>query len=203
MRVDAVRNRSKVVEAAHRVFREMGPGVSVREVAKEAGVGLGTVYRHYPDKDALLAAVVEERFGTLARETREAMEKLEPWAAFAGMMRRMAEMMTEDRAIAGAVMAARKKPPEGSSGSSEGEDTREELSEALRELAERAKAAGELREDVEERDLGLFIGGLALSLGTPPEGARSPSGRSDRPWGRYLEVVLDGLRESSRGAADE
>ena len=205
MRADAVRNRSKVIEAAHRMFRETGPGISVRAVAREAGVGLGTIYRHFPDKEALLAAVVEERFRLLARETRRAMDDLGPWEAFVRIMRRMAEMMTEDRAIAGAVMSGQMKPPGEAAGTGEGRDPREDLGEALRELAEAAKASGELRADVDERDLGLFFGGVALSLGPPPGGPQEqPEDEAPgRPWERYLEVVLDGLCESSRGAASK
>ena len=215
-RADAVRNRRKVIAAAYRVFCDLGPEVSIKEVAKEAGVGLGTIYRHFPDKEALLGAVVEERFRGLVEETRTALATLKPWPAFVKMMWRMAEMMSEDRAFAGAVMSARTRPsPEEAPEKSAKRKAREELDEVLRDLAEAAKLAGELRKDVEEKDLGLLFAGVALSLGPPPQKlppsaaqTRVPLEHSEpkpssRPWERYLEVVLDGLRERSRGAAGE
>ena len=213
-----MRNRRKVIAAAHHVFCDLGPEVSIKEVAKEAGVGLGTIYRHFPDKEALLGAVVEERFRGLVEETRAALATLEPWPAFVKMMWRMAEMMSEDRAFAGAVMSARTKPaPEDAPDAYEKSakrKAREELDEVLRDLAEAAKLAGELRKDVSEKDLGLLFAGVALSLGPPPQELPTPFAQISaprhqerehygRPWKRYFEVVLDGLRERSRGAATE
>ena len=215
-RADAVRNRRKVIAAAHRVFCDLGPEVSIKEVAKEAGVGLGTIYRHFPDKEALLGAVVEERFRGLVEETRTARGALGPWPAFVRVMWRMAEMMSEDRAFAGAVMSARTRPsPEEAPEKSAKRKVREELDEVLRDLAEAAKVAGELRKDVSEKDLGLLFAGVALSLGPPPQELPTPFAQTSappghqelehygRPWERYFEVVLDGLRERSRGAATE
>lgn len=170
----------------------------MREVAAHAGVGLATIYRHFADKDALVLAVVEDRFRQIAGQARDAMDTLEAWPAFVRMMRRMAEMMTEDRALAGAISAARRSRP--ADGASEGGgdptgEARAEMDAALSELAERAKAAGELREDVGPLELGLVVGGVAMSLDMARE-VRDPP-----PWERFLEVALDGLREASRGAA--
>ena len=208
-RVDAVRNRTRIVRSAQEVFTRRGAGASMRDVAAAAGVGLGTLYRHFPDKDALLQAVLEERFRLLTEQTRVAGRTLPPWPAFVRVMRLIAQMMTEDRAFAGSAGERRRErgrqltgpPPTGPT------EARRELDETLFELAERAKAAGELRADIGTSELGLIIGGIALSLSGhmdrdgDPAAPAAPAA-AGQPWERFLEVALDGLREPSRGAAD-
>lgn len=216
-RVDAVRNRARIVRSAQDVFTRDGTAASMRDVAAAAGVGLGTVYRHFPDKDALLQAVLEERFRLLTEQTRLASETLPPWPAFVRVMRLIAQMMTEDRAFAGSAGDRRREGGRPAAGRPPGPtEARRELDETLLGLAERARAAGELRADVGERELGLVVGGIGMALSRPPgrDGGPGPGtgvgtsatvgtpGADGQPWERFLEIALDGLRERSRGNAD-
>ena len=98
-RADAVRNRERVVAAAAQVFREKGEGASIPEIAARAGVGKGTVYRCFPTKDHLVAAVASERVRWFEREAREAARSDDPWSAFLAFMERIADAHCEDRGM--------------------------------------------------------------------------------------------------------
>src|SRR3954465_6174363 len=83
LRADARRNRTAIVKAARAVFAKYGRDAQMDDVARRAKVGVGTLYRHFPTKDALLAAIVEDKFERLAAMTREAMAMEDPWEALA------------------------------------------------------------------------------------------------------------------------
>ncbi len=100
-RADAARNHDAVVNAARRVFAQRGLGVSMVEVARAAGVGVGTVYRCFPTKEALHLAVIEHGFDGLSDEAAAALADPDPGAAFFGFLRHAATVMARDRAIVG------------------------------------------------------------------------------------------------------
>ena len=104
-RADARRNRARVLEAARTCFGESGLEAQVDEIARCAGVGVGTVYRHFPTKEALYEALASDHFLRLAATAREALGGADSWEAFSGFMRRAAELQASDRALA-EVMAA-------------------------------------------------------------------------------------------------
>src|SRR3954469_16905702 len=99
LRADARRNREAVVKAARHVFARDGRSAQMDDVARRAKVGVGTVYRHFPTKEALLAAIAEDRFGEIAGYAREALEVEDPWEAFTGFLRRGAALNASDRAL--------------------------------------------------------------------------------------------------------
>jgi AcrR family transcriptional regulator len=179
-RADARRNRAKVLEAARHQFAEHGLETQIEQIARDAGVGVGTVYRHFPTKEALLEALAEAKFEGLADAARAALEVEDPWQGFVDLMTYAARTMSDDR------------------GTSEAMDQRADicgaaaraagLDELTAELVERAKAAGALRPDIEADDVPSLICGLGRAVRSGSDGAPAMS------WERYLDIILAGLR---------
>ena len=180
LRADARRNRERVLEAARQCYARSGLDAQVDEIARCAGVGVGTVYRHFPTKDALSAALAADHFHRLAERARAALEHADPWEGFTEFMRRAAEQQASDRALA-EVMAVQPDVMR------EAAMNRADLHEAVAVLVARAQAAGELRPDIVPEDVPMLMCGLgrATSAGS---GGPAMSGQ------RYLAIVLDGLR---------
>jgi AcrR family transcriptional regulator len=183
-RADARRNRAKVLAAARRQLAEHGLETQIEQIAREAGVGVGTVYRHFPTKEALFEALAEDKFEGLAQAAREGLEIDDPWQGFVHLMTYAARRMSEDRGL-GEAMDQR---PEvcGAAARAAGLDT------LTAELVDRAKAAGELREDIGADDIPSLICGLGRAVRAGADGAPSMS------WERYLEILLAGLRAPAR-----
>ena len=99
MRADAVRNRARVLEAARDCMARKGLDVQMDEIARKAGVGVGTVYRHFPNKDELIEALASDRFVRLAELADESLEEPDPWEAFVVFMRASAMIQVDDKAL--------------------------------------------------------------------------------------------------------
>src|SRR3954452_14861567 len=99
LRADARRNRAAVLKAARAVFARDGRQAQMDDVARRAGVGVGTVYRAFPTEEALFAALAADRFEQIAGFAAEALDVADPWEAFAGFVRRCAELQASDRAL--------------------------------------------------------------------------------------------------------
>jgi AcrR family transcriptional regulator len=169
LRADAQRNLGRVLEAAAEVLAERGSDVSVDEIARRAGVGHGTVFRRFPTKDALIAAVVVERVRELVAAAEEALAADDAAASFHAFMLRVAEQHVRDRRIFECLDKCVETP---------------ELAELHRlgeQLVERAKAAGALRAGLTRDDVEAIFGSVLRTA--PPECAE-----------RYAEIVLAGLR---------
>ena len=173
LRADARRNRERILKAARAVFSAKGRDAHLEDVARRAGVGVGTVYRHFPTKDALLEALAREQFDLLTRWAQEAESAPDPWAAFQALMWRGAELQASDRALMEAV--AEFKPSVAQQA--------EELHAATARLMRRAQAEGEMRADATGDDVRLMMCGLGSVMQMAGDG-----------WRRYLTVMLDGLR---------
>src|ERR671910_2175082 len=104
LRADARRNRERILKAARAVFGDHGIDAQIDDVAKRAKVGVGTVYRHFPTKEALLDALVRERFEEIAGYAREALERDDAWDGFCELIWRAAERNAADLAFCEAVM---------------------------------------------------------------------------------------------------
>ena len=185
MRADARRNREAVIEAARRVMAMKGLDAQMDEIAREAGVGVGTVYRHFPTKDDLIAALADYRFQRLAEFANDALEEEDAAAAFDRYLTRAAELTAEDRALS-EVMRDR---PEAMQEAAR----RVGLLELTRSVMTRAQEAGAVRADAEAEDVPMMMSGLATS--TP--GCAGPFITADT-WRRYLAITLDGLRAGGR-----
>jgi AcrR family transcriptional regulator len=185
LRVDAERNRERVLAAARAVFARRGLEAGVDEIAREAGVGVGTLYRRFPTKDDLILAIVADAMGVLLEEIDAAARLEDPWEGVETAMLALAESMAADRGFVDAVREHLLTLPPFLS-------LRERLLGAWEPLVARGRAAGVLRDDVEPLDLLLLARGVV----------RMPPDRDDvdpRLWRRYMAVVLDGLRVQGAG----
>ena len=178
LRADARRNRERILKAARAVFADQGIEAQIDDVAKRAKVGVGTVYRHFPTKEALLDAVVRERFDEIAGYAREALEREDAWEAFCELAWRSAERNAGDRAF-NEILA-------GTDQSHIVEETG--LAASTAELMQRAKAQGKLRADADLLDVKIMMCGAGSVMGTMFE--------MPDVWRRYLTLMLDGLRAS-------
>ena len=178
LRADARRNRAKVLVAARAAFADHGVDAQMDDIARRADVGVGTVYRHFPTKDALLAALTDEQFDLIAAQARELLALDDPWEAFVRTMWFAGEQTAGDRAFAEIIGAASELPR-----TSPG---KEDLIAATEELMRRCVAAGRMRPDVMIDDIPLLMCGVGSASALP----------HPRPeaWRRHLQIVLDGLR---------
>lgn len=181
LRADARRNRERIMAAARACFASDGLEAQMDDVARRARVGVGTLYRHFPDKQALLSALAAERFGQLAELAAGALEIEEPWQAFRTFMWRSAELASTDRAHCQVLGAT----PEHES------PELESLRARTAELVRRGKLAGSIRTDFQPDDVPVIM----CALGRVMERAH---GAEPVPWQRYLSLVLDGVRADAR-----
>jgi AcrR family transcriptional regulator len=182
LRADARRNRERVIAAAREVFGERGRDAQMDDVARRAEVGVGTVYRHFPTKEALLEALAVDAFERLTVRAGECLEIEDPWEALTCALWAGAEILSADRALS-EVMADIPGPvPIGLT-------TQRELNETMTTLIERAQAAGVLRADVVLDDIPMVMCGVGA--------ATRKSHRCPDAWRRHMTIVLDGLRAST------
>ncbi|MEU6507181.1 MULTISPECIES: TetR/AcrR family transcriptional regulator [unclassified Streptomyces] len=184
-RADALRNRERIVAAAREMLVEDGPHVSLDEIARRAGVGNATVYRNFPDREALVREVVCSVMDRTAEAAEVALA--ETGDAFAAL-ERFVHASADERISALCPMVAstfdRHHP--------DLEASRERLERLVEEVMGRAKAAGQLRPDVGVGDVMIAV----AQLSRPPAGTDCL--RSDRFVHRHLQLFLDGLRAPAR-----
>ena len=181
LRADAVRNRAKILDAARAQITVHGPEVPMDVIAEAAGVAVGTLYRHYPDKTALVAAVLAEHMAELARLTEQAHEHAAAGANAMTELRGLIRAVVDTAARDAAVKAAAQRFGAHSAGLA-GE---ERAVQALGKLIEAAKAGGELHPDVTVEDFVLLL-------------ATAPLDASDEVRERWLALVLPGLTTTGR-----
>jgi AcrR family transcriptional regulator len=179
LRADARRNREAVLAAARRRFAKCGLECQMEDIARTAGVGVGTVYRHFPTKNDLIAALVADRFERLAARAREALAEEDSWDAFCDLMRYSAELQVSDRALSEIISS---QPQLG-----QHEAVASGLVDTTTELIAKAQRAGEMRKDAVIEDVPTLICGLgAVAAGS--------GNMVELNWERYVEIMLDGLR---------
>jgi AcrR family transcriptional regulator len=179
LRADARRNREKVLAASRRQFARCGLEAQIDEIARDAGVGVGTVYRHFPTKEDLLQALADARFEGLAQAGREALEVEDPWDGFVRFLTYGARVMVEDRALSEAM----DQRPELCGSAADKVD----MLSVTAEVVDRAKASGQLRADIVPEDVPSLIMGLGRS-------SRATDGRPSMPWDKHLSIILAGLK---------
>jgi AcrR family transcriptional regulator len=179
LRADARRNREAVIAAAKKLFADEGLDAQMPDVAKAAKVGVGTVYRHFPTKDHLIAALADDRFERLAEKAREGIAADDPWEGLCDFIRFSARIQADDRGLC-EVMGSR---PEVMSEAAYAVG----LDELCDKLVKRAQRSGDLRKDLDWQDIPM----VACSLGRITAAEAGPAvGR----WPRLVEIVIDGLR---------
>src|SRR5829696_9401589 len=179
LRADARRNHEAILAAAKRLFADEGLDAQMPDVAKAAKVGVGTVYRHFPTKDDLIAALAGDRFERLAEKAREGIEAEDPWEGLCEFIRFSAQIQADDRGLC-EVMGSR---PEVMSASAYAVG----LDGLCEELVKRAQRSGDLRTDLEWQDIPMIACGLGRI--TPAE-----QGPAVGRWPRLVGIVIDGLR---------
>jgi AcrR family transcriptional regulator len=185
LRKDAERNRQRVMQAAREVFAERGLTASLDDIAHHADVGVGTVYRRFPDKEALIDALFEEALERFVASTQEALENPDPWGGLVQFFEGAVGMQAADRGLKEILLSSGR-------GQQRVAGMRARIVPMVTELVRRAKAAGVLRADVTHHDVPL----INMMLGTVADAARD----SDPDlWRRYLTIILDGLRADCPG----
>jgi len=178
LRSDARRNLERILEAAQHLFADRGTQVSMEEVAQRAGVGVGTLYRRFPTKEALLTALVRERFRDFtAVATAVAAEEVAEHA-LATLVRRHAEAIAVDGAFQLAMMSTDSFRWEGV------EDDKRAFAAVVSEVIGRGQAAGVVRGDLDFEDYATVMAGVTATMHFRP-GA---------DWRRAVELALGGLR---------
>ena len=175
LRADARRNREKVLRAAREAFAASGYGVPLDEIAALAGVGPGTVYRHFPSKEELFEAVATARVRNLIDDARGRAGDADPGQAFFSFLGRIRQEAAAKRDVPETLSIAG--PLQG------------EMHAALDELLRRAQQAGAVRPEITTPDIVILLKGLLRSMNDAPPG---PAGQALAD--RLLTVVIDGLR---------
>lgn len=180
LRADALRNRAKILAAAREVFAERGLQATLDDIAHHAGLGTGTVYRRFRDREALVEALFEERLSETAALAERCLADPDPWQGFVTMLADTCTSMARDRGLR-QVMTCN------AYGQTLVANARARVAPLMAQLIRRAQASGQLRPEVGPEDVPvvfLMIGAVADFAG---------SGQTDL-WRRYFALLLDGLR---------
>ena len=179
LRVDAERNRQRILDAAGELFAQRGLGVTLNDIAHHAGVGVGTVYRRFPDKNKLIDDLFEQRVEDLVGFMQVAVADPDPWHGISAFLERALELQASDRGLKELITGM----PDGLERVSQ---IRDRLFPLGSELVRRAHESGQLRQDIEPQDLPI----VQLMMTTLID-----AGRDVDPdlWRRYLKIVLRGF----------
>jgi AcrR family transcriptional regulator len=179
LRADAARNRERILAAAGEVFAARGLDASLDEIATHAGLGVGTVYRRFANREELVEALFRQRLDQVAQLASDALAEPDSWAALTRLFEALAAMIAADQGMFEALIC---RPDTGGRAA-----VRERMQPILGEIFSRAQADGHLRADVVPTDFPMLLRMLA---------AVAEFTREVRPelWRRYLAIVLDGLR---------
>jgi AcrR family transcriptional regulator len=186
LRADAERNRRKLLDAAAELFARKGLAVGLDEIARHAGVGVGTAYRRFPEKEQLIEALFDDRLEQIAALAERGAANDDPWTGLVEFIEGNVALQSTDQGLKELVfgsphLLARV------------QEVRERLLPAVAGMLARAQAAGQVRDDLAETDVAL----LQFMLTAIADITRDAD---PEVWRRYLRLVLDGLRA---GAASE
>jgi AcrR family transcriptional regulator len=185
LRADAQRNRERLLETAVRAFSHDGPDVALEAIAKDAGVGIGTLYRHFPTREALVEAAYRNELARLCDSVAGLLETLPPAEATRAWMDLFVDYMTTKRGMADALRAVI------ASGGNPYAQSRDRLVAAITALLRASAAAGTVRSDVEPADVLAGLSGVSLAAGDPAQRDQAS---------RLLDLLMDGLRYRATAA---
>jgi AcrR family transcriptional regulator len=180
LRKDAERNRLRILDAAGAVFAERGLGVTLDDIARAAGVGVGTVYRRFPDKSSLIDALFARRMESMCDIADEALEIPDAWEALVFYFEKASQLQARDRGLKELLSCS-------THGGEPVAAAKVRLRASVTAIFDRAKAARVLREDVDPLDSPM----IAMMLGAVMDRSRDVE---PELWRRYLSLLLDGLR---------
>jgi AcrR family transcriptional regulator len=177
VRKDAARNRDRLISAARTVFADRGIDATLDDIAREAGVGTGTAYRHFPNKKVIAAEILADAIQQIAIDAEDALSIDDPWDAVVAFFENTSARLAADRGLY-----------QNLAGRANVDDKTRiwpHIVDGITRLFDRAKQAGMMRADAEPEDAGVVFSmlGVAFSTGT---------------WRRYLALLLDGLRATER-----
>jgi AcrR family transcriptional regulator len=178
-RADAQRNRERLLKVAKAAFADDGPDVSLDEIARRAGVGIGTLYRHFPTRDAVVEEVYRREVLQLASSATRLLGSLSPGQALHEWMRLFVDYIATKKVMASALSSIVGGPTELY------DSSRTQIMEAMVLLVNRAAAAGEIRPGIDPNDLLRALGGFTY-------GNTSPGWQASAL--RLIEILMDGLR---------
>ena len=179
LRRDAERNRRLIMDAAREVFRERGLDVTLDDIAKHAGVGVGTAYRRFANKDALIDELFEDKVAEMVTLAEDALKVEDPWLAITSFIENILEAQAADRGLKQVLV-----------GSSKGRervcDARDRITPLTQRIVQRAIDAGAVRPDFQESDMPM----ISVMVGSVMDATRDVDPDA---WRRYLRVVLTGI----------
>jgi AcrR family transcriptional regulator len=178
-RADARRNRELLLASAARLFSESGLDATLEAIAKDAGVGIGTLYRHFPTREALIEAAYRTELATVCDAVPELLASFPPEKAIRAWMDRFIDYMTTKIGMADALRAVI------ASGTDPYRHSRDLLDSAIQALLAAGGAGGGLRTDVRPDDVLISLSGIALAAGAPDRRGQA---------GRLLDLLMDALR---------
>lgn len=183
LRADARRNHDRLVASARALFASAGLAVSVEEITHHAGLGMGTLYRHFPTKEELIDAVLEDAFADFLALVESALAQVDPWEGLCHFFERALAMYARNRGLKDVVAS-------GEHGRARTAAMRARMWPLISQLVERAREQGTLRADFAAEDVVLVLWSgervIERSRGVAPE-----------LWRRYLGLLLDGLRATA------
>ncbi|MGW0039460.1 TetR/AcrR family transcriptional regulator [Gordonia sp. NPDC003376] len=180
LRVDAERNRRRIIAAARELFADRGLDVSLDDVAERAGVGVGTVYRRFANRDELIAGVLVEHLHEVVDHARAARDNPDPWSGVVEMVGGVVGSMAADRGLRAVITRTDHEHPEIAA-------LKTDLGEQAWAVFDRALAAGVLRPDLAASDMFAIVA-MLTAVAEVTESAVPGT------WRRYLELLLDSIR---------
>jgi AcrR family transcriptional regulator len=183
LRKDAELNRLRILAAAREVFRERGVAATLNDVAHHAGLGVGTVYRRFSDKEELVDALFADIVSTVESYTREALEYEDAWTGFVTALERVCEIQALDRGLREVMLGTGRGPQRQA-------QIGARIAPLVDQLVEKAQRQGTLRQDLRPADLPV----LQLMVAAVTDHTGQPD-----LWRRYLTLVIDGMRARPAG----
>jgi AcrR family transcriptional regulator len=188
LRRDAERNRQRILAAAAEVFTERGLDATLDEVARAAGVGIGTVYRRFPDKESLVCELFRDRIDALVTVAEQSCAATDPWLGLVTFLEFAATAMAGDLGLRQLMMFATYDRDQVCY-------ARDRMRPVIARLVERAQASGDLRQDFQATDVKM-IGFMLASI------AEYAAPAAPEVWRRYLAILVDGLRPARDGVTE-
>ncbi|MFZ2527354.1 MAG: TetR/AcrR family transcriptional regulator [Rhodococcus sp. (in: high G+C Gram-positive bacteria)] len=188
LRKDAALNRERLLVAGRELFAQRGLGVTLNDVAHHAGVGVGTAYRRFANKDELVDAILERQNEEIEQILRAALDEPDPWVGLVRYLEQSLALQARDRGMA-QIFAGRHGRP------AKYDESRDRLAPLVDRVAERARSAGVLRADVTGTDL-IFLQIAFSAVAVVAQDGPVLDGRDDveQLFRRYLWIAIDGLR---------